>query len=104
MNSNLVLNLIIMAGVTYLIRMIPLSLVRGKIKSTFIKSFLFYIPYAVLAAMTFPAVFSATGSYIPSIAATIAAIILAYFEKGLLTVALFSCAVAYLVDFILGVL
>lgn len=99
--NNLALNLIIMAGVTYLIRMIPLSLVRKKIKSTFIKSFLFYIPYAVLSAMTFPAVFSATGSYTSSIIATVVAIVLSYFEKGLLTVALASCAVAYLVEFIL---
>lgn len=90
-----------MAGVTYLIRMIPLSLVRGKIKSNFIKSFLFYIPYAVLSAMTFPAVFSATGNYVSSAIATVVAVILAYFEKGLLTVALSSCAVAYIVEFIL---
>ncbi len=102
--NNLVLNLIVMAGITYLIRMVPLALVRGKIKSKFIKSFLFYIPYAVLAAMTFPSVFYSTGSVIPAVCATAVAVGLAYLEKGLLTVAITSCAVAYVVDLIMKII
>lgn len=102
--NNLVLNLIVMAGITYLIRMIPLALVHGKINSKFIKSFLFYIPYAVLSAMTFPAVFYSTGSVVPALCATAVAILLAYLEKGLLTVAISSCAVAYIVDLILKIM
>lgn len=86
----------VMAGVTYLVRSVPLAAFRGKIKSRFVKSFLYYIPYAVLAAMTFPAIFFSAGdssigliSALPGIAV---ALILALCEKGLLTVALSSCA------------
>lgn len=82
--------LAIMAGVTYAIRMLPLVLFRKKIKNTFIKSFLYYIPYAVLGAMTFPAIFSSTGNVITATAGCITALILAWFEKSLLTVA--ACA------------
>ena len=57
--------LLVMAGVTYLIRMLPLAAIRSKVKSPFVRSFLYYVPYAVLGAMTFPAVFSATGSLRP---------------------------------------
>lgn len=90
--------IITMAGVTYLIRMIPLTFFQKEIKSPFIKSFLFYVPYAVLGAMTFPAIFTSGGSLIPSIAGTIIALILAYKEKGLVTVALIACITVYLVD------
>ena len=88
--------LAVMAGVTYLIRMLPLVLFRKKIQSRFIKSFLFYVPYAVLGAMTFPAVFSATGNWITALAGTVAALILGWMEKGLLTVAAVACVIAFL--------
>ena len=61
MTKYLLFQLAVMAGVTYLVRMVPLVIFRKKIENTFIRSFLYYIPYAVLAAMTFPAVFSSTG-------------------------------------------
>lgn len=84
--------LAVMAGVTYLIRMLPLVLIKKKIENVFIKSFLYYIPYAVLGAMTFPAIFSSTGNVITAAAGCLTALILAWFEKSLLTVA--ACASA----------
>lgn len=88
-----------MAGTTYLIRMIPMAIFREKIKSRFIQSFLYYVPYAVLAAMTFPAVFSATGTRASAVVGAVAAVILAYFKKGLLTVAVGASAAVFLVQF-----
>ena len=69
--------IIIMAGVTYLTRMLPMVIFKKKIESTFIKSFLYYIPYAVLGAMTFPAILSSTSSVYSAIAGAAVAIILA---------------------------
>jgi branched-subunit amino acid transport protein len=87
--------LLVMAGVTYLIRMIPLAAIRGKVKSVFLQSFLYYVPYAVLGAMTFPAVFSATGSLPTALVGTVVALVLGWMEKGLLTVAVFACIAAF---------
>ena len=92
--------LLMMAIVTYLIRMLPLAAIRGKVKSVFLQSFLYYVPYAVLGAMTFPAVFSATGSLPASLAGTVAALILGWMEKSLLTVAAAACIVSFLVGLI----
>ena len=78
------IQLAVMAGVTYLVRMLPLVIFRKKIENRFIRSFLHYIPYAVLAAMTFPAVFSSTGGGLWSaLAGLIVAVVLAFFERGL---------------------
>ena len=89
-----------MAAVTYLIRMIPLVLVKGKINNRFIRSFLYYVPYACLMAMTFPAVFFSTSSMIAAIAGVGVAIILALKGKGLMTVALAASITVFLVSFI----
>ena len=89
-----------MAAVTYLIRMIPLVLVKGKINNRFIRSFLYYVPYACLMAMTFPAVFFSTSSMLAAIAGVIVAIILALKGKGLMTVALAASITVFLVSFI----
>ena len=62
MNHNIYIYIFVMAAVTYLIRMLPLTLIRKEIKSTYIKSFLYYVPYVTLAAMTFPAILSATAN------------------------------------------
>ncbi|MBP3647058.1 MAG: AzlD domain-containing protein [Clostridia bacterium] len=94
------IDLLVMAGVTYLIRMIPLAAIRGKVKSVFLQSFLYYVPYAVLGAMTFPAVFSATGNWITALAGTVVALVLGWMEKGLLTVAAISCLAAFLMGLI----
>ena len=88
----------IMAGTTYLIRVLPMVIFKKKIKNVFIQSFLFYVPYAVLAAMTFPAIFSATGSEISAAAGCAAAVALAYFNRGLLTVAVGASLVAWIVQ------
>ena len=93
--------LAISAGVTYLIRMIPFVLCRGKRENQFIRSFLFYVPYAVLGAMTFPAILFATDSVISAAVGFIVALIAAYKEKSLLTVALFACAAVFIVERIL---
>ena len=72
------LYLLVMAGVTYLVRMLPLVFCRRKIKSRFVRSFLYYIPYTVLAVMTFPAIFYATGSLWSAIAGTVVGVALAF--------------------------
>ena len=77
-----------MAVMTYLIRVIPMVFFRKKIENVRIKSFLYYVPYTVLATMTFPAIFSSTSSQIGAIAGCTVAIVLAYMKKGLLVVAL----------------
>ena len=84
-----------MALVTYAIRMVPFTLMRSKIKSPYIQSFLFYIPYSVLGAMTFPYIFYATGNITTSAIGTAVAFVLAYFGRSLLTVASCACAVAF---------
>ena len=81
----------VMAVVTYLIRMLPLTAFRRPIKSPFIQSFLTYIPYAVLGAMTFPEVFYSTGDLRTAAAGVAVAVILAWRGKGLLTVAIAAC-------------
>ena len=82
----------VMAITTYLIRVTPMVVFRRKITNMWIRSFLHYVPYAVLAAMTFPAVLSSTGTALSAVAGTAVAIILAYFKRGLLTVALGAAA------------
>lgn len=91
----------LMAGVTYLIRSVPLVLVRGKIKSAFLRSFLFYVPYAVLAAMTLPDILFSAGSLASGIAALVVALVLAWRERSLLIVALSACSAALLMQWIL---
>ncbi len=92
--------LAVMAGVTYLIRMLPLVAFRKKIRSRFIKSFLYYVPYAVLGAMTFPAIIYSTGSIPTACAGLIVALLLAWKEKSLLTVALCASAAAFIMGLI----
>ena len=91
--------IIVMALVTYLIRMIPFAFFRKKIKSRFVRSFLYYIPYAVLSAMTIPAIFYSTGSLVTAVAGTVAAVILAYFGLPLIVVALAAAAAAFAAGF-----
>ena len=86
----------VMAGVTYLIRMLPLTLFRSKIKSRFLRSFLHYIPYTVLSAMTFPAIFYSTGNTVTAAIGTIAALITAFFGLPLIIVALAAAGTALL--------
>ena len=97
--ANVYVYIFVMAGVTYLIRVLPLVLFKKEITSPFVKSFLYYVPYACLAAMTFPAILTATSAGIVSgIAALIVALIAAYREKSLLTVAVCACAAVFIVE------
>lgn len=93
---SLIVYIVVMAVVTYLIRMIPFTFFRKKITSRFFRSFLYYIPYAVLSAMTIPAIFYSTGSLITSVAGTVVAVILAYFDLPLIVVALSASAAAFI--------
>ena len=93
--------LLILAGSTYLIRAIPFAALRKKISNRFIKSFLYYIPYAVLAAMTLPAAFYATGNVISGAVGLLVGGIFAYMGKGLTLVAMLSCAAAFLTECLL---
>ena len=99
--SNVYAYIFLMAVVTYAIRALPLTLIRKEIKSTFIRSFLYYVPFATLAAMTFPAILSATDHLASSIAGFGMALILAFNKKSLLTVAGISCAAAFIVELFL---
>ncbi len=93
--------LAIMAISTYLIRTIPFVLIKNQIENRFIRSFLHYIPYAVLTAMTIPAIFNATSNIISAVAGFVVAVILAYKGKSLTVVAMVSCLVVFLTELII---
>lgn len=84
--------LLVTAGTTYLVRMLPLVLMKGRITNRFLLSFLHYIPYAVLSVMTIPAIFTATGSLTSAAAGFAVALLLAWKGRSLLTVAAAACA------------
>lgn len=86
----------LMALVTYLPRVLPMAVFRREIKSVYIKSFLHYVPYAVLAALTFPDIFTSTNGIPSAICGTVVALVLAYREKSLVVVAICSMAAVYL--------
>lgn len=96
----LIAGIAVMALVTYLVRVLPMVIFRKKITNVWVKSFLYYVPYAVLSAMTFPAIFTSTGSIPSAVAGCGAAVVLAYFKKGLLTVAVGAAAAVFIVRFI----
>ena len=99
--TRILIGVAIMALVTYIPRMLPLAIFRKKIKSRFIRSFLAYVPYAVLTAMTFPEILYSTSNVISAVAGLLVALVLSYFGRGLLTVALSSTAVVFVVEQIL---
>lgn len=101
---SIVVYIAVMAITTYLIRVVPFVAIRGKIKSRFINSVLYYIPYAVLSAMTFPAIFFATGDVISSSVGTAAALLMAFFDLPLIVVALSSSAAALITSLIMNAL
>ena len=96
--GELLISIAVMAGITYIIRMLPMVVFRKRIESRFVQSFLGYIPYSVLAAMTFPSVLFCTGTMASAVAGTATAVILACRRKGLLTVALGAAAVVFVVQ------
>lgn len=93
--------LLILAGSTYLIRAVPFAAVRKKIQNRFIQSFLYYIPYTVLAAMTIPAIFYATSHPLSAFFGLIAAAVLALCKQSLTVVAASACAAVFLVELFL---
>lgn len=104
MNNNFFMYLLVMASITYLIRMIPLVLVKKKIKNRFVLSFLYYIPYAVLSVMTLPAIFYSTSYKVSAVAGFVVAVVLSYFEKSLLRVAVFSCVTVFVAEFMISII
>ena len=96
--------LAIMAVSTYLIRSVPFALMRKKITNPFVRSFLYYIPYAVLTAMTFPAVLFAAGNVVAAAAGLVIAVLFAIKDKGLTTVAVAACSTVYLTDWLMTLL
>ena len=99
--QRLLICILIMALVTYLPRVLPITLFRKPIKSRFIRSFLDYTPYAVLGALTFPDVFYSTGHLISAAAGTVVAVVLGYFRKSLVVVAVAAIVVVYVVELLL---
>ncbi len=98
MEHNIYIYILVMGAVSYAIRAIPMTLMRKPIKSRFIKSFLYYVPYVTLAVMTFPAIIEATQSSISGIAALVVGIVTAYFGFDLLKVAVSCCTVVFLIE------
>lgn len=104
MTIDMLLYILVMAAVTYFIRMLPLTLFRKKITNCFLLSFFHYIPYSVLGAMTVPWIFYSTGSFVTAAAGTVCALVLSYFNRSLITVALSSCAAAYVCSLVMSLL
>ncbi len=98
MERNPYIYILVMAGVTYLLRVLPLTLIRKEIKNKFIKSFLFYVPYVTLAVMTFPAIIEATSSPISGLLALVVGIIAAWCLNSLFKVSVICCMVVFIAE------
>lgn len=98
MNYKVYLYIFVMAGVTYLIRLLPLTLINKEIRNVYVKSFLCYVPYVTLSVMTFPAILQATSSIWSGAAALASAVVLAYRGKSLFQVSLSACLVVFLLE------
>ena len=101
MEHNLYIYMAIMALVTYLIRVLPLTLIRKEIKNVYIRSFLFYVPYVTLSVMTFPAILGATQSPVSAALAFLCAVYLAFRGKSLLMVSGLACLVVFVSELII---
>lgn len=101
METNFFIYLLVAAGTLYLIRMLPLSLIRRDITNKYIRSFLFYVPYVTLAVMTFPAILHATGSIWSGLAGFVVGVVLAFFDGNLFRVALGSCAAVFVAELLI---
>lgn len=98
MKADIYLYLLTMAGCTYLVRVIPLTLLRREIKNRFVHSFLYYVPYVTLSVMTFPDILNQTATRWSAGAAFLVAVALAYKGKSLAIVAMAACASVFLVE------
>lgn len=101
MKHNVYLYIFVMAAVTYLIRVPPLTLIRKPIRNRTIRSFLYYVPYVTLAVMTFPSILTATSSPVSAMAGFLAALVLAYRGAGLFGVACGACGLVFLLELFL---
>ncbi len=101
MQNNVYIYIAVMAIVTYLIRVLPLTLVRREIKNIYIRSFLYYVPYVTLSVMTFPSIMDATGSQWSGLAALVVGMALAWKGASLFKVAVACCAVVYVLELII---
>ena len=101
MTRNIWIYILISFVVSYLIRVLPLTLIRKPIHNKFIKSFLYYVPYITLTVMTFPAIVQATQIPVAGIAALVFGIVVAFFGGGLFSVASVCCVVVFLLDWFL---
>ncbi|MBR4868711.1 MAG: AzlD domain-containing protein [Clostridia bacterium] len=101
MSGNVWIYIGVMAVVSYFIRVTPLLVMRREIKNTFIKSFLYYVPYVTLSLMTFPAIMDATQSPYAGLAALLIGVIMAYCKRSLLQVAVTCCAVVFILELFL---
>lgn len=104
MQHNVYLYLFVMALVSFAVRVLPLTLIRKKITSRFLRSFLYYVPYVTLSVMTFPAIVQATGSPVAGAAALAAGILLAWRGVSMFLVSVACCAVVFGLEFLLPVL
>ena len=101
MGHNVVLYILGMWGITYLIRVLPLTLIRKKITNLTIRSFLYYVPYVTLSVMTFPAILTATQSPISGALALIAGLIMAWFGMSLFQVSVLCCVVVFVAEWVI---
>ena len=101
MNTKIYLYIAVCAGVSFLIRELPLTLIRRPIRNRFLRSFLFYVPYVTLAVMTFPAIINATQSPIAGAAALVVGITAAWFGASLFQVSVSCCAVVLVLELFL---
>lgn len=98
MSHNYYLYILVMAGVTYLIRILPLVLIRKEIRNVTVRSFLYYIPYVTLSVMTFPAILDATGSLLSAAAGLMLAMLLAWKGKSLFQVSISACVLVFIIE------
>lgn len=101
MNAKIYLYILVCAGVSLLIRELPVTLIRKPIKNRFLRSFLYYVPYVTLAVMTFPAIVNVTSSPIAGLAALVLGIVAAWFGANLFHVAVSCCAIVLVLEFFL---
>lgn len=101
---NIFIYIAVMALTTYLIRLLPMTVFRKKITNRFVRSFLYYVPYACLAAMTFPAMLFATDHFLSALLGLITACLLAYFKRSLILVAASTCGVVLLTELIIKII
>lgn len=101
LNLRIYIYIFIMAAVSFVIRVLPLTLIQKQIKNSFIQSFLYYVPYVTLAVMTFPAITNATQTPISGALALIAGVIAAWYGAGLFKVSVLCCVVVFISEYVI---